>query len=205
MFEITILNTVVYSISFCAVYYIFVCLYAKKIVTIELRKLFFYITLFCLFGISGEILVNTVWELIFSVQLWEYHLYPAHNNNVSYYFILIWGMLGYCKYLNDSVIYKFNSNRFVLYGFVMGAEAILLELSYNGLFLLLFGDYIFYYFPDNLGIFSHISCLEVIPFYFIVGSVTSALINQQNKIGYSRRVFTRMSFYWMLIAVVMFF
>lgn len=205
MFEITILNTVVYGISFSAAYYILICLYAKKIVTIELRKLFFYITIFCLFGISGELLVNTVWELIFSVPLWEYRLFPAHNTSISYYFILIWGALGYYKYLNDSVVHRFNSNQFVLPGLIMGAEAVFLELFYNGLFLLLFGSYIFYYFPHNLGIFSHLSCLQVIPFYFVVGIFTSALINQQNKMGYSSGIFARLSFYWMLIAVLMFF
>ena len=81
----------------------------------------------------------------------------------------------------------------------MGAEAILIEILYNGAFLLLFGEYIFYYLPKNLGPLSHLSCLQVLPFYFMVGLVLTRLIHQQNKTGYNKDIIFTVGFFWMTI------
>jgi hypothetical protein len=87
----------------------------------------------------------------------------------------------------------------------MGMEAIFLEVLYNGLFLLFFGTYIFYYLPENLGPLSHLSCLQVIPFYFIVGFCVNALVNQQNKMGFGRSLIITLPFYWMIIITLVCF
>lgn len=81
----------------------------------------------------------------------------------------------------------------------MSIEAVFLELAYNGIYLLLFGSYIFYYLPANLGPLSHISTLHVIPFYFVVGYFTDSMIRKQNKTGYGRALLTTILFYWMVI------
>jgi hypothetical protein len=205
MFAVTLLGAVAYTVVFILMYYLGLFIYKRRVIRIEPWKLTFYITLFCVFGLSGEILVNTIWNTIFSSPLWEYQLFPTHSGDISYFFIFIWGGLGYYRYLNDTVIHRFKDAEILKPALIMGAEAILLELAYNGFFFLLFRSYIFYYLPGNLGIFSHISCLQVIPFYFIVGLFTSRIIIRENKIGFTKRILSTLLFYWMIILVLLFF
>ena len=203
MFSITLLSTIIFGITFCAAYYLIVSGIKKRWIQIEPLKLFFYISLFCLYGISGEIVVNTIWEYLFSQPLWEYKLFPTESGHISYFFPLIWGALGFYKYINDTVWHKFKPDQIILPGIIMGAEAIFLELLYNGLFLFVFGEYIFYYLPSNLGPLSHLSCLEVLPFYFLVGFVLNILVRQQNNVGYSRSTLLPISFYWLVILALL--
>lgn len=205
MFEITVFSSVVYGLALCTVYYLVVSAIKKQLVRIHFRTAFFYITLFCLFGIAGEVFVNNIWEHIFGWPLWEYRLFPAHGGDISYFFPLIWGMLGFYKYINDTAFHRFAPNQHLKPAVIMGAEAILLELVYNGLFLLLFDEYIFYYLPANMGPLSHLSCWQVIPFYFVVGFFTSELIHGQQKAGYHNRVLLRIAFYWMVIGALILF
>ncbi|MFT5831700.1 MAG: hypothetical protein ACI9SY_000067 [Candidatus Paceibacteria bacterium] len=203
MLSISILTTTIFGVLFCATYYLIVCALKRRWIQLEPKKLLFYVSLFCLYGIGGEIVVNSLWVYSFGEPLWEYRLFPAQNAHISYFFPLIWGSLGFYKYINDTVWHKFESNQVILPGLIMGAEAIFLEILYNGLFLLLFDEYIFYYLPASLGPFSHLSCLEVLPFYFMVGLVITILVKQQNKIGYSRSIVFTISFYWMIIAALL--
>lgn len=202
MFETTIVSTTLFSTFFVLAYYLLISGYKKRLIVLDWRKLLFYISVFCLFGISGEIFVNTLYTYALDTPLWEYRLFPTHNGDISYFFIFIWGLLGFYKYVNDVAIHTFNKDQHVLPGIVMGIEAIFLELLYNGLFLLVFGSYIFYYFPENLGFLSHLSCLQVIPFYFVTGFFANELVNIQNKIGYTKSVYITIAFYWMCITAI---
>lgn len=199
MFEITAFNTVLYGISFASIYYALVCVYVGHLVRFNIGKLLYYISIFCLLGVAGEIFVNTIYVYFFHTPLWEYRLFPTHNKDISFFFLFIWGALGFYKYVNDHALHPFKETQYVLPGLIMGAEAVILEILYNGGFLLLFGSYIFYYFPHNLGIFSHLSCFQVIPFYFIVGLYTHALIRLQDRLGYGRCLFVILPFFWMII------
>lgn len=205
MFEVTVVNALVYGVLFALTYYVLLSVYFKRFLKIQWARLLFYVTAFSLFGVSGEVLVNNVWELLFQVPLWEYQLFPAHGGDISYFFVFIWGSLGYYRYLNDTYIHNFGSKNHLKPGLIMGAEAIVLELAYNGLFLLLFGSYIFYYLPANLGPLSHLSCLEVIPFYFIVGLFTRHLVVKQDALGYKRGVWPTIAVFWMIIVTLVFF
>ncbi|MDB5195335.1 MAG: hypothetical protein JWO84_519 [Parcubacteria group bacterium] len=205
MIEVTPISALAYTLAFSLIYYIGLCLYTRRIIEIELRKLTFYITVFCLFGVSGEILTNNLWQIVFSTPLWNYHLFPAHGGDISYFFFFIWGGLGYYRYLNDTAIHHFSPKEYLRPGLIMGAEAVVLELAYNGLFLLLFGSYVFYYLPANLGFFSHLSCLQVIPFYFLVGVCTSKLITDREELGYQRGFYSILAFYWMIILSLILF
>lgn len=198
---ITVLSTTVFALSFLLVFYLSLCLYVRRILIPDFKQLFLYITLFSLFGVVGEVLVNTAYELILGVPLWEYRLFPAHNGSISYYFLFVWGSLGFYKYFTDYLFTKPESSDFKA-GVLMGAEAIFLELLYNGLFLLLFGNVIFYYLPANLGPLSHLSCLQVIPFYFMVGFALTKLIKSHAVVPFSKTIFI---FYWMIICTFVFF
>ncbi len=202
MLEANLLNTILYCLSFSAIYYLGLSFYKKKIIPIEIPKLLFYISIFSVFGVAGEIVVNNLFLFFTDSTLWQYHLYPAHGGDVSYFFLGIWGALGFYKYLNDTALHPPIQNEIFKPAVIMGAEAIILELTYNGLFLLIFGQYIFYYLPANLGLLSHLSCLEVIPFYFAIGFCLSILIKKQNIIGYGKHLIITLPFLWMVIAAL---
>lgn len=179
------------------------CIMHGSIIKPHYIKLFYYITIFSLIGITGELFVNTSYAYFFHTPLWEYRLFPTHNASISYFFPFVWGSLGVYKYVTD---YLFASKRVpgkIYAGFVTGAEAIYLELLYNGLYFSTFGNYIFYYFPENLGPLSHFSCLQVIPFYFIVGFLAHALIRREPA-AYTKKI-ALFCFCWVIIITFIFF
>lgn len=184
MFEINVLNTILYSVGLLVVFYAFFCIVAKQLLHPEWKKLVYIVFLFSLFGVIGEDFVNTVYPLIFGAPLWEYRLYPAHSGNITYFFPFVWGTLGFYTYWR-SVVFLHNSSMNTLKsGLLLGTEAIFIELIVNIPYHILFGDYIFYYLPANLGPLSHFSCLQVIPFYMLVGITTANMVEQQEKMHY---------------------
>ncbi len=203
MLEVNLLNTILYCLAFSTLYYLGVSAYKRKLVPVNIPKLLFYISIFSVFGVAGEIVVNNLFLWITDSPLWVYELYPANGGDVSYFFLGIWGALGFYKYINDTALHPNAQADILKPAIIMGTEAIALELAYNGLFLLLFGQYIFYYFPANLGILSHLSCLEVIPFYFAVGFCLSFLIKKQNEMGYGKHLIITLPFLWMVTAALL--
>jgi len=150
----------------------------------EPRKFAYSVTLFILLGATGEAFVNSMWDIVFGWPLWEYRLYPAHGGDISLFFPMIWGIFGTYSYLRDQVVGGIRLGGGPLSMVVIGAEAILLELAVNMPYRAIFGDYIFYYTPANLGPFSHYSCLQVIPFYAAVAVATRKLTEVQEIAQY---------------------
>lgn len=201
MFEINILNTSLFALIFLGLFYAIVCVCHKKVIKLEFRRLLYYVTAFSLLGIIGEVFVNTLYTYFLGTPLWEYRLFPAHGGDISYFFLAVWGSLGFYKYVLDTVYKHTNTLSHVQAGLVMGSEAVFLELLYNGLFFLTFDNYIFFYFPTNVGPLSHLSCLQVIPFYFVFGYVVMKIIKQQEA---TRGSSTLIIFYWMIILTFVF-
>ncbi len=204
MFEITILNTLFYSITLIIIFYVFFSIVAKQLLRPDWKKLVYIVLLFSLLGVIGEDFVNTIYPMIFGDPLWKYHLYPAHNGNISYFFPFVWGTLGFYTYWR-SVVFLNNSQMNTLKaGLLLGTEAIFIELIVNVPYYMLFGDYIFYYLPANLGPFSHFSCLQVIPFYMLVGITSANLLEQQEKMQY-KHFRTTILFYVMIMVTFIYF
>ncbi|OHD93849.1 MAG: hypothetical protein A2019_00765 [Sulfurimonas sp. GWF2_37_8] len=203
MFEINVLNTVFYSVGLLVIFYAFFCIVAKKLLRPDWKKLVYIVFLFSLLGVIGEDFVNTVYSIIFETPLWEYRLYPTHNENISYFFRLVWGTLGFYTYWR-SIVFIHNSYMSTLkMGLLLGTEAIFIELIVNIPYHMLFGDYIFYYLPTNLGPLSHFSCLEVIPFYMLVGIASANMLEQQEKMYY-KHFRTTILFYLMIMVTVVY-
>lgn len=179
-----ILYILIYTAILIIGFYAFFCLISKKILYPNWKKLIYIVFLFSLLGVIGEDFVNTFYELILGTPMWEYRLYPLHNGNISYFFPLLWGTLGFYTYWRNVVFHKDSSLNKFSAGLILGLEAIFIELLVNISYYFIFGDYIFYYFPENLWIFSHFSCLQVVPFYMLVGYVTSNMIQQQEKMDF---------------------
>lgn len=199
MFEVNILNTILYSVGLIVLFYAFFCSVGKRLLRPEWKKLVYTVFVFSLLGVVGEDFVNSIYLIIFDVPLWEYHLYPLYNGNISYFFPLVWGTLGFYTYWRSVVFLDNSKMNSLRSGILLGTEAIFIELIVNIPYHMLFGDYIFYYLPDNLGPFSHYSCLQVIPFYILVGIVTSNMIEQQEKMNY--RHFRTTIFLYLMIMV----
>jgi hypothetical protein len=97
---------------------------------------------------------------------------------------MIWGIFGVYSYMREQVGGRWFEKNSLISILALGAEAILLELFVNVPYKAIFGDYIFYYTPANLGPFSHYSCLQVIPFYAAVSIATRKLTEVQEAAGY---------------------
>lgn len=207
MFEVGLFNITLYAAGLTLVFYVGPCIYARRLIRPDFRLLFFYVTLFSLFGVVGEQFVNVAFKYLSGMPLWEYHMFPAHDGNVTQLFVYVWGVLGFYAYFRDTALFAGKSISPWIMSLVLGAEAIFIELLVNGSYYLLFNDYIFYYFPANLGPLSHFSCLQVVPFYMIVGLVTGKLIQQHRQLlnlDNPRGVKMLLLFYWFIAIVFVF-
>jgi len=205
MLAITVVNSLIFALVVLAAFYGVACVYAKQVVRPHFQKLFYYVTLFSLFGVVGEVFVNTAWAYVFGIPLWEYRLFPAHGGDITYFFPLVWGLLGFYTYFRDTVLLNGRQLRPLMAAMLLGAESMLIEILYNGSFFLVFDEFIFYYFPANLGPLSHFTCWQVIPFYMIVGFFTSNMIVIYNRLKYSRRTYILLAFFWFVTLTFVFF
>ena len=170
-------------------------------IAVDALRFTYSVTLFVLLGATGEAFVNSTWSLVFGWPLWEYRLYPAHGGDISLFFPMIWGIFGTYSYLRGQLFSGIQVRMKPFALLILGAEAILLELAVNIPYRAIFGDYIFYYTPANLGPVSHYSCLQVIPFYAAVALATQKLTEVQEAAQYKH---LRTSLFLYVIAIVSF-
>lgn len=198
MFEFSPFRGILLVLVDLAIFYSVLSLIARKILRPNWKELIYTIFLFSLFGVIGEAFVNTMWEVVLGTPLWEYRLYPAHGGDITYWFPFVWGSLGFYTYFHNMVFRNSLEKNLFAFALILGLEAIVLEIIVNVPFHFLFGEYIFYYFPANLGPFSHYSCLQVIPFYMIIGHITSKLIQQQEAMQY-KHLGSTLRFYFLIM------
>ena len=146
--------------------FIYTCnsIFQKKFLIPDYKISLLYISTVALIGVFGEVFINSIYNFVFGVPLWEYHLFPIHNSYTSYYSLYIWGLYGFHLYL-------FHNNRNSTaknIAIMISIEAIILEVIFNSSFLLLTGQFIFYYLPNDLW---HVTSLQAIPFYFLAGLI----------------------------------
>lgn len=119
-------------------------------------------------AILCEATVNPLYTRIFGEKLWEYRLLPLHDRNVSMLAVMIWSSYGaHLYFLNQTLdrLFEPGSRRLLYKAGVIGMEAPLLwEVSGNGFFLLLLGEYYAYYLPGEVW---HLTSLRVVPIYML--------------------------------------
>jgi hypothetical protein len=182
--EVSFASAAVYGIAVLLCIVVALWIAGRGLIRFEPRKFTYSVTLFILLGATGEAFVNSTWYVIFGWPLWEYRLYPTHGGDISLFFPMIWGIFGVYSYMREQVGGRWFEKNSLISILALGAEAILLELFVNVPYKAIFGDYIFYYTPANLGPFSHYSCLQVIPFYAAVSIATRKLTEVQEAAGY---------------------
>lgn len=127
-----------------------------------LASLTFFAAILCEAGI------NPLYERLFQEKLWEYRLLPLHDRNVSALAILVWTAYGVHLYFMLQALDRWfapGPRQFVYKACLIGVEAPLLwEVSGNGYFLLLSGEFYAYYLPGEL---FHFTSLRVIPAYML--------------------------------------
>ncbi|MDZ7753371.1 MAG: hypothetical protein U5S82_17435 [Gammaproteobacteria bacterium] len=109
-------------------------------------------------------------------RLWEYRILPNHHGYGTDLGPITWPWYGFHLYLLDQVLSarRLHAQGPVVRGGMTGVDGPLLEILGNGLFLLIFGQYVFYYFPGDLG---HLTSLLVIPHYALAGMVLYFIIH----------------------------
>lgn len=182
--QVSIFSATAYGLLVMALIYGTFWVFARRHFRFERRSYFYTLLLFILLGASGEAFVNSLWMFALGWPLWEYRLYPAHGGDISYFFPLIWGIFGTYSYMRDQIWAGFARRHKMLSFLLLGFEAIALELVVNIPYRAIFGDFIFFYTPANLGPLSHYSCLQVIPFYAAVAVATSKLREVQQASNY---------------------
>lgn len=152
--------------------YLLYCLLAGRWLRIDPYSL--------LLNMAGAFLVMSIMEASFGFmhaeffgwRLWEYRIFPNHHGYGTDLGPMTWPWYGFHFYLFNEALHR---RRLVLHqrgalikGSITGLDGPLLEIIGNGLFLLLFGQYVFYYFPGELG---HLTSVLVMPYYAAAGIV----------------------------------
>lgn len=191
------LPLVYFSLGWLAAIYLFTSAIAWRFKKVDIETALLYATSVAVVGVFGEVLVDSLYQLVFGTPLWQYRVLPIHNAYTSYYSPVIWGMYGFYLYLLHDGLCEYCAHSIRPLTIFIAIEAIALELVLNLSYLAIFNQYIFYYLPDGLW---HLSAFQVIPFYFAAGLVIA---------GFARRckssprffIFTNM----VLLSVLVFF
>ena len=170
------LNLFIFTLVCTLIVYLLNALLSHRFKKIDYRFALLYITTLALLGVFGEVLIDSLFNLFLNKPLWKYHLLPIHNGYTSYYSLCIWGMYGFYLYIFHDFLKgkrsKLSNNHLF---FLVGVEAIALEITINVLYIVIYGDYIFYYLPNDLW---HLTSIQAIPFYFLLGTVISRCIKR---------------------------
>ncbi len=122
---------------------------------------------FCL-AIIMEVIVNTTYSYFVGEKLWEYRVYPRHDQNVSLLAPIIWFAYGIHIYFADQTMnLRLPKGRKgdVTRSIITGVDApLIFEVTGNLVFLALIDEYYAYYLPGELW---HLTSVRVIPLYML--------------------------------------
>lgn len=118
-----------------------------------------------------------IFEKLFGWRMWEYRILPNHHHYGSYLGALMWPLYGVHVYWFKQVM-DARAKRFYHSPLTKGAftavEGPLFEFVGNGVILLIFSQYLFYYFPSDLW---HLTTVKVMPLYALAGWVFGYFFN----------------------------
>ncbi len=120
---------------------------------------------FCL-AVFFEVMINSLYDYFVGENLWEYHVMPLYDRDVSLLAPLLWSAYGIHLYFIEQT-YRARLPRFMrnrkAHALLHGLDApLVFEISGNLIFLLLIGKYYAYYLPGDL---FHLTSVRVIPIY----------------------------------------
>jgi hypothetical protein len=164
------IGLLIYGIWLVAVVYTVGCLKSRRLIKIQPGKAILYMSSLAMIGVYSEIFCNTVYVHLFNDRLWYYNFLPMHHGYTSQYAPVIWGAMGLYIYLVHQRYEKnWTSRQLIILSAIFSIETVIMEglaVASSRIFL---SDYIFYY---NPGHFLHLTSLQSIPFFFLVGILT---------------------------------
>lgn len=164
------LRLTLFSTAWLGVIYAFNSLLAHRFPAISVRRLLVYISAMAALGVVGEVVYDTAYNYFFGHPLWVYHLAGIHDAYTSVYSLFLWGgIIGTHLYLLHNTLQKKGIVSLHTLAFIFCGEAILLEALVNLSFRAVFGDYVYYYLPSDLG---HITSVQTLPLYLLAGYIT---------------------------------
>lgn len=164
----------IYGISMYVSIYIFSCLIARKLRKIHLSRVLLYMASLAMIGALSEIFCDTIYVHLFHYRLWYYQFLPVHHAYTSQYSPVIWSAMGFWIYLLHHKYEKWTQRELVILSVIFSLETIVIEGLSNGFSKLFLGKILFYYNPGNLW---HVTSLQSIPFFFLVGILTLQTIH----------------------------
>jgi hypothetical protein len=162
---------------------------------IDYKLLILYISFMAMAGPFGEIVVGTFYESIAGFPLWQYQILPTHNAYTSLYAPVIWGIAGAFLYYSSEILKVWTTKPKVQKASLIMFETILFEATLNLSFLALSGSLIFYYTPGDLW---HITSLQTLPFYFLLGFGVMSSIKRMRE---HRRFYSALCLSLMFVVV----
>lgn len=154
---------------------------SKKQITFNLYDFLLYTGATYMGFVLLEASFGLIHEMIFGNRLWEYRMLPNHHDYGSYLGMLMWPLYGvhvyWFKQVMDVRAKKFYASPYTK-GLFTAVEGPLFELVGNGIILLAFGQYLFYYFPPEL---NHLTTFWVMPHYGAAGVIFGFFINAVTK------------------------
>lgn len=154
-------------------------LIARRIVSIDVRRLAIYVLTLSSLGLFGEITFDTLYKFFVNRPLWEYHLLPIHGGFTSIYSLFLWGVVGFHLYLLHNTLKRKDITSTHVLAALFCLEAIALEALVNISYRIFFGGYIYYYLPGDL---AHITSLQTLPLYLLAGYITVTALHHANSL-----------------------
>lgn len=152
------------------------CLLARRLLDVDWYLL--------LLNMASAFLIMSIMEAglgflhteIFGWRLWEYHIYPNHRDYGTDLGFITWPWYGFHFYFFNRAleIRHMAAHGVFKKGSITGIDGPLLEILGNGLYLVMFGSYVFYYFPGDLW---HLTSVKVMPYYAIAGIVLAIVMH----------------------------
>ena len=195
--SMNIMSLLVFGLSWLAISYASARIVYPKI-TIQWPVLLLHIVGLSALGLVGETAIDFTYNAVFHSPLWQYHVYPIHHAYTSLYAIALWGVAGANLYFIREILRSKKVTSIHRQALIITIESWVFETVINVAFWLVFGDYIFYYLPSDLG---HFTSIQVLPLYWLVSYIVLAVFHRFEKDPWFYVVFC-MAIGWMIAVVV---
>lgn len=166
------------TIFIAAVVYLLDSLYARKFLRIG-HKAIGYVAAAVFIGVFGEVFVETIYNTLFGHPLWYYQFLPVHHAYTSQFSIILWAMYGLHVYWIVEILHtrrpKLAKKWLVS---ILAVESLLLETFANLVFMWVFGNYLYYYTPNDLW---HVTTIQNIPCCFAAAWAMASTAKRFNK------------------------
>lgn len=159
-------------------FYPLYCWGAKRRIGFNFYEIALYMSATYLVMVILEAAIGALHADLFGWRLWEYHMNPNHDGYGTYIGFAMWPFYGLHIYWFKHVMERWPAYQSPwIIGLFTAVEGPAFEFMGNGIIYLLYGEYLFYYFPPDL---FHLTTVKVMPHYALAGVCLGYIINAIN-------------------------